>query len=388
MKVLFVCHRFPFPPNRGGKIRPFNIIRHLNANHDVIVASMVRSPEEAAAGIPIADYCSRSVMAKVSNPIQLLRTILYLPSTQPSSMGYFYSPYLKERIQTILATVSIDLIFVHCSSVAPYVAAVKGIPKILDFGDMDSQKWLDVARYRPFPLSTGYWIEGQKLMAQEKRLAGLFDFCTATTQAELNTLTEFSPHKNVGYFPNGVDFDYFTPGDGTYDPHTLSFVGRMDYYPNQQAMMDFCRDTLPLVRARVPAVKLTIIGAESLPRDPATRKARRRDGHRNGSRCPADGAPIGTHRGALEHCPRHAEQDAGSHGNGSASDLQRGRASRRRRGGWGASAGRPDAAGNRRRRRKRAIESRTAREACDGQPKTGSGTARLAPLHAAAGRPA
>ena len=31
MKILYVCHRFPFPPKRGGKIRPFNMIRHLRA---------------------------------------------------------------------------------------------------------------------------------------------------------------------------------------------------------------------------------------------------------------------------------------------------------------------------------------------------------------------
>ena len=43
MKVLFVCHRVPFPPKRGGKIRPFNIIRHLHEQgHEVTVASLAR----------------------------------------------------------------------------------------------------------------------------------------------------------------------------------------------------------------------------------------------------------------------------------------------------------------------------------------------------------
>jgi polysaccharide biosynthesis protein PslH len=262
MKILFICHRFPYPPNRGGKIRPFNIIRHLSEKHDVVVASMARSPEEAAAGEPLIRHCSRTVMAQVNNRIQLLRTAAYLPSPTPSSMGYFSSPYLKKRIASLLKTVKFDLIFVHCSSVAPYVSRVKGIPKIVDFGDMDSQKWLDVARYRPFPLKLGYWIEGQKLMAWEKRLAGAFDFCTATTRAELETLAQFSPHSNIDYFPNGVDCDFFSPGDGAYDPDTISFIGRMDYYPNQRAMLDFCRSTLPLLRARMPSVKLVIIGAE------------------------------------------------------------------------------------------------------------------------------
>ena len=42
MKILYVCHRFPFPPKRGGKIRPFNMIRHLTAQgHEVTVCSLV-----------------------------------------------------------------------------------------------------------------------------------------------------------------------------------------------------------------------------------------------------------------------------------------------------------------------------------------------------------
>ncbi len=48
MKVLFVCHRVPFPPKRGGKIRPFNIIRHLHEQgHEVTVASLARNQAEA-----------------------------------------------------------------------------------------------------------------------------------------------------------------------------------------------------------------------------------------------------------------------------------------------------------------------------------------------------
>ena len=49
MKVLFACHRVPFPPKRGGKIRPFNIIRHLtDSGHSVTVASLARNEAEAA----------------------------------------------------------------------------------------------------------------------------------------------------------------------------------------------------------------------------------------------------------------------------------------------------------------------------------------------------
>ena len=59
MNILYVCHRFPFPPKRGGKIRPFNMIRHLSeSGHKVTVCSLARSPQEAEEGRGIAPSCA------------------------------------------------------------------------------------------------------------------------------------------------------------------------------------------------------------------------------------------------------------------------------------------------------------------------------------------
>jgi len=266
MNILYVCHRFPFPPKRGGKIRPFNMIRHLSRSHKVTVASIARSHDEAREGQGIAPYCARYVMAVVARPLQAMRMIARLPTPTPSSMGYFYSSHLAERVQALLARERFDLVFVHCSSVAQYVERVVGIPKILDFGDMDSQKWLEYARYRPFPLSAGYWLEGRKLQRAEKALAGRFDLCTATTRAEWETLEGYGTGVATDWFPNGVDSEYFSPGAQPCDPDTISFIGRMDYYPNQECMFDFCANVLPRLRASRPATKLLIVGADPSPK--------------------------------------------------------------------------------------------------------------------------
>lgn len=263
MKILYICHRFPFPPKRGGKIRPFNMIRHFTSlGHEVTVCSISRSPDEAREGGGIAAYCKHYEMAPINKTVQAARMVARLPLVTPSSMGFFYSPGLKRRIHRLLARESFDLIFVHCSSVAQYVEDVKGIPKILDFGDMDSQKWLEYAHHKPFPLSMGYWLEGVKLEAAEKRLALKFDICTATTRAEWETLRGYGTAVDTDWFPNGVDAEFFKPDNEGYDPDTISFIGRMDYYPNQECMFDFCSNTLPVIQAQCPNAKLLIVGAD------------------------------------------------------------------------------------------------------------------------------
>jgi polysaccharide biosynthesis protein PslH len=269
MNILYLCHRFPYPPKRGGKIRPFNMIRHLQASgHQVTVCSLARSQAEALEGKGIAAHCSAFHMGMVSEPTQFARMIVRLPLLTPSSMGYFYSSELAAKVQDLLARQRFDLIFVHCSSVAQYVEHVQGIPKILDFGDMDSQKWLEYRHYKPFPLSLGYALEGQKMLWAEKRLARKFDLCTATTRAEWQTLEDYGTGAASDWFPNGVDAEFFSPDPktgGAYDTDTISFIGRMDYYPNQECMQRFCKEVWPILRRERGTMKLVIVGADPSP---------------------------------------------------------------------------------------------------------------------------
>jgi sugar transferase (PEP-CTERM/EpsH1 system associated) len=266
VRILYVCHRFPYPPKRGGKIRPFNMIRHLARSHEVVVCSLARSKQEEDEAQGIAPYCSAFHVQRVDETVQKLRMVAALPTPITASTAYFHSLALARTIDRLLAESRFDLIFVHCSSVAHYVRHVRDVPKILDFGDMDSQKWLEYARYKPFPLSAGYWWEGWRLSAYERRLARQFDLCTATTRAEWETLESYRTGVASDWFPNGVDSDFFAPTDGRYNADTIAFVGRMDYYPNQQCMLGFCEHALPRLRQRRPGIRLLIVGADPSPK--------------------------------------------------------------------------------------------------------------------------
>lgn len=266
MKIMFVCHRLPFPPNRGGKIRPFNVIRHLTeSGHSVTVGSLARSEEEMLEGQGLAKYCDKLFVGRIGKVAAIAHMIGRLPTLIPSSMGYFYSRSLHQEIRRELQNVKYDLIFVHCSSAAQYVRSTSSIPSILDFGDLDSQKWLDYATFHRFPLSVGYWFEGTKLCREEKRLARQFNLCSCTTRAELESLQNSGAASRADWFPNGVDWEFFTPSEVPYSRDQICFMGRMDYYPNQQAMLFFCNSVLPLIQARRPATELIIVGAEPSP---------------------------------------------------------------------------------------------------------------------------
>lgn len=262
MNILYICHRFPFPAKDGSRVRSFNIINHLRQQgHKVWVSSMVRDAHEEQQGQGIAQYCHDFTMARTTEWVQKVRMVARLMTPEPSSMGYFYSAQMQKQIDQILNEQHIDLIYVHCSSVAQYVTRVKGIPKILDFVDMDSQKWLSFTAFKSFPLNFGYWLEGSKLARAERNLTEHFDLCTTITRSECDSLDGFKPNSPTDWFSNGVDSDYFIPNQEDYNPQQVSFIGRMDYYPNEQAVSYFCHQVLPLIRQQVANAEFVIVGA-------------------------------------------------------------------------------------------------------------------------------
>jgi polysaccharide biosynthesis protein PslH len=261
MQILFLSHRLPFPPNDGARVRAFHIIRHLSRRHEVTVAALARSEDEVAAAGQLSGHCREVITESVIASATLVRVAKSLLTAEPASMAYFFSPRLARRIEALMARQRFDLVFVYCSSVAPYVARFRGPPKILDFVDMDSQKWLAVAEARPLPMSAGYRLEGRKLQRAEAELARRFDLCTCITPLELQTLRDYGTGVKAGWFPNGVDLDFFRPSADSQQADAVCFLGRMDYFPNQQGVSAFCQDVLPLIRAQRPEATFTIVGA-------------------------------------------------------------------------------------------------------------------------------
>jgi len=135
MNILFLCHRVPYPPKRGGKIRPFNMIRHLARSHEVAVATLVRSAQEESDAEQLRSYCDELYVGRISPFEAWARFGLYGLMGRPATFGYFHSPALYQKVRRLLAVRKFDAILVHCSSMGHYVAHHEGCRKVMDFGD-------------------------------------------------------------------------------------------------------------------------------------------------------------------------------------------------------------------------------------------------------------
>ena len=156
----------------------------------------------------------------------------------------------------------LDLVFVHCAFVGRYVLDCDARQRIIDFGDLDSGKWLDYSQHRAFPLSLGFGLEARKLHAYERFLASRFDHCTVTTQGELDEYRALGVPTTGSVIPNGVDTTYFrqTFHDAG-DSMVIAFLGRMNYYPNVDGVLYFAQEVFPLIRRKMPKAVFRIIGS-------------------------------------------------------------------------------------------------------------------------------
>src|SRR5262245_7521860 len=122
------------------------MIQHLAKNHSVVGASLAGSAEELHQGQGLARYATE-VIAEVEPPIaRWRRAIGALATSTPSSVAYFWSPRLRQRVHEAARLIRFDAVVVHCAFVANYATAVASPVRVLDFGDLDSWKWSAYAR--------------------------------------------------------------------------------------------------------------------------------------------------------------------------------------------------------------------------------------------------
>jgi sugar transferase (PEP-CTERM/EpsH1 system associated) len=138
------------------------------------------------------------------------------------------------------------------------------IPAVLDFVDVDSDKWTQYARHAGFPLSAVYAREGKQLQRYEAQLCNRFNSLIVTTEREAKVLGRISDNAPVHVIPNGVDLDYFRPtgdpADSDSSRPTVIFTGDMSYFPNEQAVAFFANMVLPVIRRSVREARFVIVG--------------------------------------------------------------------------------------------------------------------------------
>jgi sugar transferase (PEP-CTERM/EpsH1 system associated) len=261
MRILYLAQRVPYPPDRGDKIKTYYEISHLAQSHEVVVACLADGCADLANVGPLRRFVAAVDAFPLSRRRARWRALRALFTGSPFTVAYFNEPELHERVADRLAKASFDAIIVYSSGMAQFVATCTHLPRIMQFTDLDSLKWQQYAACSLPPMSWVYRREFRRLLAYERRIAAAFDHSLVCTPRELRDFRSLIPGVSASCAGNGVDLDYFQPRDTSKKPQSLIFTGVMDYFPNVEGAVWFCREILPLIRREVPDVTFTICGS-------------------------------------------------------------------------------------------------------------------------------
>ncbi len=270
MNILFLCHRIPYPPNKGDKIRSFNEIKYLSKKHNTSLVFLIDNENDKKYIDELKKYCETIDYDVIHPKWQKIKSLPYLLFKQPISIPYFYSQKLQKVIDNRLSTVDFDVIFAFSSPMAEYVfnSKVKISKKtklIMDFVDVDSDKWRMYSEHTAFPKSLVYKNEWKGLMSYEKKIGKKFDMNIFVTDTEVELFKSFATDVKAVSVPNGVDYSFFNAvrsEAGSKKAHyNILFTGAMDYFPNEDGVLYFYRKIWPLIKMKTPQSKFYIVGS-------------------------------------------------------------------------------------------------------------------------------
>lgn len=265
-------HRIPYPPNKGDKVRSFNILRQLARTRRVFLGTFVDHPDDRQHVARLGEWCEDVCAVELDPRFGRIKSLRGLLTGEALSLPYYRSARLAQWVRATVAQHGITQAVAFSGPMAQYLDAPGLQRRIVDFCDVDSAKWTQYAADRPWPMSWLYRREGEHLLAFERKAAMDSDASLFVTEAEAALFIRSAPEarERTQVMQNGVDADFFSPANGGESPYpaggpVIVFSGAMDYWPNIDAVTWFATELLPQIRRDVPDARFWIVGMNPAP---------------------------------------------------------------------------------------------------------------------------
>lgn len=259
-------------------MRSYNILRYLSSRHDIHLGAFVDDVRDRQYTGELERYCKTFYVRNLNPKWSRIKSLKGFLFNSPLSLPYYFDAKMKNWVDRIVSQNSIDHIFIFSSQMAQYAPDDKaGSDKsraslVVDFVDVDSEKWRQYATEHKWPFSWIYRREGQKLLAYERNIANRAQAAIFVSSSEAEVFTELVPEAGARtfYVENGVDTEYFDPR-GDYpqqygeNRRVIVFTGAMDYWANADAVIWFANEVFPRIRQQVADAEFYIVGANPLP---------------------------------------------------------------------------------------------------------------------------
>lgn len=261
VKILYITHRFPYPLNKGERIRCAQMLRILSRVALIDLISFADEPVHPHGEEFVMRYANRVKVITIGGLVKYLRMCAGLIMGRSLTECVFDARCAKHLIRDWVSRDRYDYVVISNTGLYPLVSKlVNGTKLIVDMMDVDSRKWAAYARDSRY-LRPIYHREAQLIRCLECAIAHHADTVLLTTPKELSFMPPTGTKCLCMAVGNGVDCDFFSPATvpSSYR-NRLAFMGALDYWPNIEGLSWFLSNVWPVVRERIAQPAFYMVG--------------------------------------------------------------------------------------------------------------------------------
>ncbi len=264
--VLMLTPYLPYPPVSGGRSRTYNLLKRLTRDFAVTLVCFGRPEERAFDLSPLQALCELIVISRPASPSKLRAALLSLTALQPITMRLYSSNEFRETVKRLLRVRLFDLIHVESFYMLQNLPPELPVPVFLSEPAIEYLAWWRHARVaRPIYQRPALALEALKMRFFEPQAWSAATLVGVMSEVDAQIVKRAAPGVPTVLSPNGVDTDHFKPSAVRRDPDSAVFMGDYKYFPNEDAVLYFVREIMPLIRAKRPNFTLTLLGKDPTP---------------------------------------------------------------------------------------------------------------------------
>lgn len=251
------------------------MLESLVQRYQVYLGAFVDDPADWSYVNKLRSICKAVYLCRLNSKLATLKSLTGLITGQALTVPYYWNRSMQKWVDRVVVEQEIKHTVVFSAAMAQYVqgSRFQRLRRIIDFVDVDSDKWRQYKRNKSWPLSVVYDREAKRLLEYERAVAQEFDASLFVSSAEAELFKRLVPTvaDKVEYFNNGVDASYFSPEFEYKNPYqfnqpVLVFTGAMDYWANVDAVCWFVEEVFPIIRSQVPDAVFYIVGSRPTAR--------------------------------------------------------------------------------------------------------------------------
>ena len=256
-KLLFLTSRFPFPLEKGDKLRAYYLIKELSKHYDICLFAVNEQEPKSKWIEALSPYCLH-IRTGVISKNRSIFNLLKLKKT-PFQVAYFYDHKISDQIQQFAKECDASILYCHLIRMAEYGRTLKINYKILDYMDAFSKGMERIKNQGVWWMRIPAYLEWKRLIKYENEVFNLFQHKIIISEQDRD-LIPHPQHSEIQVIPNGVDFEYFKPKEME-KKYDLLFNGNMSYPPNIASTLYTVEELLPEIKKTNPSITFLIAGA-------------------------------------------------------------------------------------------------------------------------------